>query len=47
MVAKSLGRYYLGCELHDNYSKLIEQRLDSVTVKQPTQEVVNPLELLL
>ena len=27
MVAKKLGRYYLGCELHRNYSDLIEDRL--------------------
>ena len=27
MVAKKLGRYYLGCELHRNYSNLIEERL--------------------
>ena len=47
MVAKSLGRHYLGCELHDNYSKLIEQRLSSVTVKELAQAKPNPLELLL
>ena len=27
MVAKKLDRYYLGCELHDNYGDLIEQRV--------------------
>ncbi len=27
MVAKELGRYYLGCELHKDYSNLIEKRL--------------------
>ncbi len=27
MVAKELGRYYLGCELHRDYSSLIEKRL--------------------
>jgi len=26
MVAKSLGRYYLGCELHENYGNLINDR---------------------
>ena len=26
-VAKSLGRYYLGCELHENYGDLIEKRV--------------------
>ena len=47
MVAKSLGRYYLGCELHGNYSKQIWKRLSSVTVQQPAQAKLNPLELLL
>jgi len=27
MVAKELGRYYLGCELHEEYGKLIEDRV--------------------
>ena len=27
MVAKSLGRYYLGCELHESYGKLIKNRI--------------------
>ena len=27
MVSKSLGRYYLGCELHQEYGKLIEDRI--------------------
>jgi len=27
MVAKKLGRYYLGCELHRDYSNLIQERL--------------------
>ena len=27
MVAKSLGRYYIGCELHEEYGKLIQERL--------------------
>ena len=27
MVAKSLGRYYIGCELHEDYGKLIENRI--------------------
>ena len=26
MVAKSLGRYYLGCELHEDYGNLINDR---------------------
>ena len=27
MVAKKLGRYYLGCELHKDYGELIEERI--------------------
>jgi len=27
MVAKSLDRYYIGCELHEDYGKLIQDRL--------------------
>ena len=27
MVAKSLGRYYIGCELHEDYVNLIENRI--------------------
>ena len=26
-VAKSLGRYYIGCELHEDYGKLIQNRI--------------------
>ena len=27
MVAKELGRYYIGCELHEDYNTLIEERI--------------------
>ena len=27
MVAKSLGRYYIGCELHEDYNNLIQDRI--------------------
>ena len=27
MVAKELGRYYIGCELHEDYGNLIQERL--------------------
>ena len=27
MVAKSLGRYYIGCELHEDYGNLIQERM--------------------
>ena len=33
MVAKDLGRHYIGCELHKEYSKLIDERV-------PTDKVV-------
>ncbi len=37
MVAKQLGRFYLGCELHESYGELIQNRV-------PTEEVShNPL----
>ena len=36
-VAKSLGRYYIGCELHENYGKLIRQRVNEYHV--PTDKV--------
>ena len=29
VVAKSLGRHYIGCELHEDYGKLIQKRLNS------------------
>ena len=29
MVAKTHGRHYLGCELHEDYGKLIQKRLNS------------------
>ena len=36
MVAKSLGRYYLGCELHEDYGNLIQKRIQDY---RPVQEV--------
>ena len=45
-VAKSLGRYYLGCELHEDYGHLIEERVREYHV--PTdKEAHNPLTTLL
>ena len=32
MVAKSLGRYYIGCELHESYGKLIQKRVSEYTI---------------
>ncbi len=44
MVAKQLGRDYIGCELHEEYGNLIDQR---VPVEQVAQETTNPLANLL
>ena len=30
MVAKELGRYYIGCELHEGYGNLIKNRIGEV-----------------
>ena len=40
MVAKELGRYFIGCELHDDYSELIRQRMP---VEISSQDIQNPL----
>ena len=40
MVAKELGRYFIGCELHDDYSELIRQRMP---VEISSQDIHNPL----
>jgi len=29
MVAKELGRYYIGCELHEDYGNLIDERVNN------------------
>ena len=44
MVAKQLGRDYIGCELHEEYGNLIDQR---VPVEEVAQETTNPLADLL
>ena len=44
MVAKKHNRHYIGCELHDNYKDLIEQR---VPVEEPSQVIDNPLTQML
>jgi len=48
MVAKSLGRYYLGCELHEDYGNLIEKRIqDYHPVKEVSQEpTINILDII-
>jgi len=32
MVAKSLGRHYIGCELHESYNNLIQNRVSQYTI---------------
>jgi len=44
MVAKQLGRDYIGCELHKEYGNLIDQR---VPVEEVAQDTTNPLADLL
>ena len=47
-VAKSLNRYYIGCELNENYGNLIQKRIqDYQPVKKPTQEsCINILDII-
>jgi len=48
MVAKSLGRDYIGCELHEEYGNLIEKRIGEYhPVQEVSQETtVNILDLI-
>ena len=48
MVAKALGRDYIGCELHEDYGNLIQKRVqDYVPVKEATQEsCINILDII-
>ena len=48
MVAKALGRDYIGCELHEDYGNLIQKRVqDYVPVKEETQEgCINILDII-
>ena len=48
MVAKSLGRDYIGCELHEEYGSLIEKRIGEYhPVQEVSQETtVNILDLI-
>ena len=47
-VAKSLGRNYIGCEHNENYSTLIEKRIqDYVPLKKESQEpTINILDII-
>jgi len=47
-VAKSLGRDYIGCELHEDYGNLIQKRVKEYhPVEEVSQEWLNPLEQVL
>ena len=39
MVAKSLGRDYIGCELHEDYGKLIQKRIGEI--QEPTLSILD------
>ena len=43
MVAKSLGRYYIGCELHEDYGNLIQQRMGVAVDKVVHNGLTNAL----
>ena len=38
-VAKSLNRHYIGCELNEDYGKLIQKRIQDYKPVQPVKEV--------
>jgi len=44
-VAKQLDRYYIGCELHEDYGDLIQQRINTLpqTLLEPSTSVLNYL----
>ena len=44
MVSKKLGRDYIGCELHEEYGTLIEERVPDEKVSQET--TINILDLI-
>ena len=48
MVAKSLGRDYIGCELHEDYGNLIQKRVEEYhPVTKVSQETsVNILDIV-
>ena len=48
MVAKSLGRDYIGCELHEDYGNLIQKRIEEYhPVEEVSQEpTINILDLI-
>ena len=48
MVSKSLGRHYMGCELHEDYGNLIQKRIgESEPVNEVSQEpTINILDII-
>ena len=38
MVSKSLGRYYIGCELHEEYGELIDNRISEYSKTYTTKD---------
>ena len=48
MVAKSLGRHYMGCELHEDYGNLIQKRIgESEPVNEVSQKpTINILDII-
>ena len=38
-VAKSLNRYYIGCELNEDYGNLIQKRIQDYKPIKPVEEV--------
>ena len=42
MVAKSLGRDYMGCELHEDYGNLIQKRIGEY---QPVNKLSQPTSI--
>ena len=42
-VAKSLDRYYLGCELHEEYDELIQKRVNEVTDNKTSRSPLDQL----
>jgi len=48
MVAKSLGRHYIGCELHTDYGNLIQKRVEEYhPVEEVSQETsINILDIV-
>ena len=44
MVARDLGRHYIGCELHEEYNDLIQQRVaDDKVVHNGLTNALNEL----